>query len=74
MTQSSHPRCPHIPTCELFPRFGLQSSLKVWKTYYCEGRYEPCARYVRALEGKPVPITLLPNGKELQLASPGDER
>lgn len=60
-------RCSHVRSCELFPRFGLRASLKVWKTCYCDGQYERCERFQRALRGEPVPPTLLPNGKELLL-------
>lgn len=69
--RSTKPRCSHIPTCELFPRFGLRSALKVWQTFYCEGSYEACARYRQALTGKPVPPNLLPNGRELDLSTLG---
>ena len=57
--------CSHMRTCALFPKFGMKAALKVWQTYYCEGQFASCARYRLALEGRPVPDTLLPNGKEL---------
>ncbi len=60
--------CSHIPGCELFPKFGLRGSLKVWQTFYCQGAFERCARYRLALAGGPVPPNLLPNGHELDLA------
>ncbi len=59
--------CPHVSSCELFPKFGLKGSLKVWQTFYCLGSFEACARYRLALEGRPAPPNLLPNGKELDL-------
>jgi hypothetical protein len=65
---SSPPRqCSHVPTCELFPKFGLRGSLKVWHTFFCHGQFERCERYRRAMRGEPVSPTLLPNGKELNL-------
>jgi hypothetical protein len=69
-------RCPHIRDCELFPRFALGSTLKIWKLHYCEGRFETCQRYVRSLAGRPVPSGLLPNGKQLDelLAAGGMKR
>lgn len=60
--------CSHISTCELFPRFGLNASLKVWQTFYCGGNYASCARYKSALAGRPPPPNLLPNGKLLDLS------
>jgi len=57
--------CSHVSSCELFPKFAMKAALKVWQTYYCEAQFESCARYKLALEGRPVPQTLLPNGKEL---------
>lgn len=60
-------QCSHVSTCELFPKFGLRGSLKVWNTFYCQGQFERCERYQRALRGEPVSPCLLPNGKELNL-------
>lgn len=65
------PKCPHLHTCELFPRFQKRASLKVWQTFYCEGQYEGCSRYILALRGMPVSPNLLPNGRELNLAAFG---
>ncbi len=62
------PRCPHLSSCELFPRFQKRAALKVWQTFYCEGSFEGCARYKLSLQGRPVAPNLLPNGKELNLA------
>jgi len=44
---------------------AMEPALKLWKQHYCEGNFEKCARYVLSKEGKPVPLTLLPNGKQL---------
>ena len=57
MTKAS--KCPHIPSCELFPRFKLQSALAFWKDNYCHGDFERCARYQRSIAGETVPATLL---------------
>lgn len=64
-------RCSHVPTCELFPKFALRGSLRVWQTFYCEGDFSRCARYELALAGKPVLPNLLPNGKTLDLQALG---
>jgi hypothetical protein len=62
------PSCSHISRCELFPKFALRGSMKVWETFYCKGNFAGCARYRLSLEGRPVPANLLPNGRELDLA------
>jgi hypothetical protein len=67
MDSPTRARCTHIPSCELFPKFGLRGALGVWQTFYCQGNFRGCARYQRALRGEPVPPNLLPNGKELDL-------
>lgn len=60
--------CPHLATCELFPKFQKRASLAVWQTFYCEGNYEGCARFKLSLQSLPVSPNLLPNGRELNLA------
>lgn len=47
---------------ELFRKSG---TLGVWQITYCRSDYKGCARYGEALQGKPVPLTLLPNGRSL---------
>jgi hypothetical protein len=44
----------------------LNTSLRGWRNYYCDSgdRWLVCARYQLALKGQPVPISLLPNGKQ----------
>ena len=57
--------CPHAESCELFPQFSLKAALKLWQIHYCEATFEGCERYKLSLEGKPVPLTLLPDGTSL---------
>ena len=57
--------CSHTTTCPLFPLISVNSALKVWKTFYCEGKYDNCARYNLSHTGQSVPANLLPNGKTL---------
>ncbi|HEB66599.1 MAG TPA: ankyrin repeat domain-containing protein [Gammaproteobacteria bacterium] len=57
--------CSHSSSCELYPLMAMEPALKLWKQHFCEGQYEKCARYALSKEGKPVPLTLLPNGKQL---------
>ncbi len=67
-TPMPRPQCPHLASCELFPKFQKRASLRVWQTFYCEGNFEGCARYKLSLESRPVSPNLLPNGRELNLA------
>ncbi len=64
-SEPSH-HCPHAEFCPLFARFGLDSSSKVWSSFYCEARFEECKRYRLSSANKPVPELLLPNGKTLK--------
>jgi len=60
--------CSHTSTCPLFPLISVNSALKVWKTFYCEGKYQNCARYNLSKSGQTVPVNLLPNGKSLSMS------
>lgn len=59
--------CSHTSNCALYPQISLSSALKVWQVFYCEGDYSKCVRYQTSAEGKQVPDTLLPNGKNLEI-------
>lgn len=61
--------CPHKITCELFPLISGSGALNIWQNYYCDGNYESCKRYQSALNGQQIPITLLPNGRTLDLST-----
>lgn len=61
--------CTHKESCALFPVISLSSALKIWQTFYCDGRYETCERYKLSLAGQPVAASLLPNGKMLDVGS-----
>jgi hypothetical protein len=60
--------CPHFSGCALYPRFKLAPLLRLWQVRYCEADHTRCARYQLSLAGKPVPLTLLPNGQHLGAA------
>jgi hypothetical protein len=47
---------------ELFRKSG---TLGIWQLNYCSATYTNCARHQLASEGRPVPLTLLPNGKQM---------
>jgi len=59
--------CSHKDSCGLFPIITLSSALKIWQTFYCDGKYETCLRFQRSNKGERVPSNLLPNGKVLDL-------
>jgi len=65
--------CSHTSTCPLFPLISVNSALKVWKTFYCEGKYQNCARYNLSKGGQSVPVNLLPNGKSLAMHGVSNE-
>jgi hypothetical protein len=59
--------CPRIDDCPLFPQFVLKQNLHFWKRHYCEDEFDECARLQLQREGKNVPETMLPNGKEIKV-------
>jgi hypothetical protein len=58
--------CTHAQECPLFPL--LNASLRGWRRSYCdtEDDWRGCARYQRACRGQLVPISLLPNGRDVE--------
>jgi hypothetical protein len=59
--------CPQKSACELFPLISGSGALNIWQSYYCDGNFEGCKRYQSTLDGEKIPITLLPNGKTLDI-------
>ena len=57
--------CKHSGSCELFPLMAMEPALILWKKHFCDSSFDKCARYQCSLNSKPVPSTLLPNGKQL---------
>ena len=64
-SQKKSSSCPHTEQCPLFPKLIL--TLSILKKRYCDADYSDCIRYQMSCEGKTVPPTLLPNGRELTL-------
>ena len=56
--------CPNIAKCPIFEKTKTGAIKSVFLSY-CEKKYDKCARYQLKLEGKEVPVTLLPNGDHL---------
>ena len=61
--------CSHISSCEMYVRFAADPSIEVWKKHFCEGDFNKCARYAMSLQGKTVPLHMLPNGKLIEMDS-----
>ena len=57
--------CNHSCSCELFPLMVMEPALNLWKINFCDGTFNNCARYQLSHNGKSVPVTLLPNGKQM---------
>lgn len=66
--------CSHASSCELYVQFAADPSIQLWKTHYCDSDFKRCARYALSLQGKAVPLTLLPNGREIETAMTDEER
>jgi len=59
--------CSHMNGCELFVQFAMNPALELWKISYCKSAdYSRCERYKASLEGKAIPLILLPNGVNLK--------
>ena len=59
--------CNYLEICPIFQRFHSDESAIMWIKMYCQGpRCDVCARKKLAIAKKNVPITLLPNGIELE--------
>lgn len=66
MNMNGKLQCEFLEECPLFIRFHSQDSVNLWITMYCKGlRCNECARKILKKNNQNVPITLLPNGKEL---------
>jgi len=66
--------CSHTQSCELYVQFAADPSIKLWKAHYCDSDYKRCARFLLSLQGKSVPITLLPNGRSINVSVSDEDR
>jgi hypothetical protein len=66
--------CSHTSSCELYVQFAADPSIQLWKTHYCDADFKRCARYKLSTQGKAVPLSLLPNGKQIETALSDEER
>jgi len=65
--------CSHVKGCELFVQFAMNPALELWKMNYCEGDHKRCVRYRMSNAGRPVPLTLLPNGRMVRAHRSSEE-
>jgi hypothetical protein len=50
----------------------MEAALHVWESFYCDGNFRRCERFLLRQTGREVPSRLLPNGRLLE--SPDDAR
>lgn len=50
----------------MYSLFTLAGTLRTWQVRYCQGEFSGCERYKRSLQGREVPINLMPNGMVLR--------
>ena len=61
--------CMQYKTCPLFIYFSAHPILNLWRINYCDKSDNThCIRYKNTAAGIPNPISLLPNGKQIELA------
>lgn len=61
--------CAHFSTCPLFSYFSSHPILNLWRTHYCDkSDNSHCVRFQNTQANKTNPISLLPNGKQIELA------
>ncbi len=64
MTQApENGTCPHLTQCPMFAQFDSQASGRIFRLFYCEGKYRDCLRFQKSERGESVSDNLLPNGK-----------
>jgi len=63
---SDRESCPNVDKCPLFPKFQLDSVLSFWQATYCHSDFERCERYRSMKRGVKPPVTLLPNGTDIE--------
>ena len=61
--------CPRITDCPLFQQLSTKGALKLWMDRYCRSDFGKCERLRLAEVGRPVPVTLLPNGRTLKVSA-----
>lgn len=60
--------CSHLATCPMFPVFETEQTGKIFRKFFCEGKFHDCVRYQKSGRGESVPDMLLPNGAMMKMA------
>lgn len=61
--------CLQYSTCPLFSYFSSHPILNLWRTHYCDKSDNThCVRFQNTQANKTNPVSLLPNGKKIELA------
>jgi hypothetical protein len=61
--------CTQYKTCPLFIYFSAHPILNLWRIHYCDkDDNSHCKRFTNTAAGIPNPVSLLPNGKQIELA------
>lgn len=54
-------------------QFAMNPALELWKQNYCEPGNADCVRFRMSQAGRPVPLTLLPNGRLVRAQRSSEE-
>ncbi len=65
--------CSHRKKCQLFSQFVMHPALFIWQDRYCDADFHRCVRFIKSEKGFTVPVTLLPNGRLLDVRQTEDE-
>ncbi len=57
--------CPFAAVCGLDRTIAMEAALHVWESFYCDGNFARCERFLMRQAGREVPARLLPNGRLL---------
>lgn len=58
--------CSHLTNCPMFAAFETEATGRIFRQFYCEGKFQTCARFQKSERGESVPDLLLPNGAFLK--------
>lgn len=59
----ARPLCPYAALCGLDRSIAMEAALRVWESFYCDGAFRRCERFLLRQTGREVPSRLLPNGR-----------
>jgi hypothetical protein len=62
----AQPGCTFASECCLHRHIAMEAALRVWESFYCDGAFRRCERFLLHDAGREVPDELLPNGRLLE--------